>query len=391
MTRYIVAILGLVLLIGSLIGVKATQIAGLIKAGEAFAKAGPPPESVGTEVSRVLDWEGTLSAVGSVAAAQGVSVSNDAPGVVKKILFESGDLVKPGQVLVELDSSVERAQLATAQARQQLAQTTFNRTSGLAQAGTVSQSVLDADNSGLKAASAEVDGLRAQIDRKIVRAPFAGRLGIRAINLGQYLSPGTTITTLEALDTVFVDFTLPQQALPSLRTGLGVRVGIEGIEQFTAEGQIVAIDPALDRATRSLRVRASVPNPDQKLRPGMFARVAVLLPGRAQVVAIPMTAVVHAPYGDSVFIVEPLSTPDAQTAQGEGANAKASAFPVRQVRQQFVRLGEERGDFVAVLEGVSAGQEVVTAGAFKLRNGAKVAINNRTKVEPQLAPRPDNH
>ncbi len=387
MTRYIVAILGLLLVVGGLVGVKASQISGLMKAGEAFAKAGPPPESVSTDVSRVLDWEGTLSAVGSVAAAQGVAVSNDAAGVVKKIHFESGDLVKPGQVLVELDNSVERAQLATAQARRQLAQQTFNRTRDLAKAGTVSQSQLDADASALAAATAEVEALNAQIDRKTVRAAFAGRLGIRAVNLGQYLSPGTTVTTLDALDSVYVDFTLPQQELPSLGTGLAVRVTIEGSEQLTADGQIVAIDPSLDRATRSLRVRASVPNPGQKLRPGMFARVAVLLPDRKQVVAIPMTAVVHAPYGDSVFIVEPVSGPAPSTQTTEG---KTPSFPVRQVRQQFVRLGQERGDFVAVLEGVSAGQEVVSAGAFKLRNGAKIAVNNHIRPEPSLDPRPVN-
>lgn len=394
MVRYIVAILGLLLVVGGLVGIKANQISGLIKAGEAFAKAGPPPESVSSDVARELAWEGTLSAVGTIAAAKGVAVSNDSPGVVKRIAFESGQLAKAGQVLVELDTGVERAQLATAQARRELAEQNIQRTRQLFQSGGLSRSQLDADESALKGAQAEVAGLQAQIERKVLRAAFAGRLGIRAVNLGQYLSPGTPVTTLEALDTVYVDFTLPQQALSSVDIGFPVRVRIEGEKhkdgkQVEVQGSVAAVDPTLDRATRSIRVRATVPNQKQTLRPGMFANVSVVLPKRDSIVAVPATAVVHASYGDSVFLIESESAPG---AKGD-AKAPESQQPdsnVKQVRQQFVRLGEERGDFVAVLDGVKPGQELVSAGAFKLRNGAKIVINNGSRPEPKVDPIPEN-
>jgi membrane fusion protein (multidrug efflux system) len=377
--RYVLPILGLVLLVGALVGVKAKQISNLIQAGEAFAKAGPPPESVSTDVTRELSWEGSLTAVGSVAAVRGVSISAEAPGVVKRILFESGNLARAGQVLVELDTSVERAQLATAVARKKLAGQTIARTRNLSASGALSTTQLENDESQLEASSAEVAAIEAQIARKVVRAPFAGRLGIRNVNLGQYVNPGEALTTLESLDSVYIDFTLPQQTLQSVHTGQPVRVTLEG-ETLALEGTIAAIDPSIDSATRSIRLRASVPNADQKLRPGMFANVAVVLPGKGSVVAAPVTAIVHAPYGDSVFVVEPLKGGETET----GKNA------VKQVRQQFVRLGEDRGDFVAVLDGVKPGEELVTAGAFKLRNGAHISIDNKNRPEPSLDPRPEN-
>lgn len=379
MARYIFAVLGLLLVVGGLVGVKATQISGLIKAGEAFAKAGPPPEAVSTEHARDLSWEGTISAVGTVGATRGVVLSNDAAGVVKRIAFRSGSTAQAGQVLVELDTGVERAQLATAQARKELAEQNVKRTRSLFQSGGLSRSQLDNDESAAKTAAAEVEGLKAQIDRKVVRAAFPGRLGLSMVNLGQYLSPGTVIATLEALDSVFVDFTLPQQALHSVQIGQKVHVDIRGAEGSGFEGTIAAIDPAVDPSSRSVRIRATVQNPEQKLRPGMFANVGVALPKSESVVAIPSTTVVHAPYGDSVFIVE--------AAKGD---PNAAADGVKQVRQQFVRLGEERGDFVAVLDGVKAGEELVSAGAFKLRNGARVVVNNKVKKAPELNPKPEN-
>lgn len=382
MVRYGVAIVGLLVLVGALAGIKGTQISGLIKAGEAFAKEGPPPESVSTDFARAFTWERTLSAVGTITTDRGVAVSNDAAGIVKRIAFESGEMAKQGQVLIELDTGVERAQLRTAQARKELAEQNMERTKSLFGSGGVSRSQLDADESQLKSAAADVAALEAQIDRKVVRAPFAGRLGIRAVNLGQYLSPGTMITTLEALESVYVDFTLPQQASGDVAVGTPVRVHVTGVEAVAADGAIAAVDPSLDRATRSLRIRATVPNPEQKLRPGMFAEVQVVLPSKQEVVAVPLTAVVHAPYGDSVFLVEGASK------ASDKAKAKPAGSP--HVRQQFVRLGEERGDYVAVLEGVKAGDELVSAGAFKLRNGAKIAVHNEVKPEPKLAPHPQN-
>jgi membrane fusion protein (multidrug efflux system) len=379
--RYVLPILGLLLVVGGLAGVKAAQISDLISAGEAFQKVGPPPEAVATDFSRELAWEGTLSAVGSVAAERGVAISNESPGMVKRILFESGKTAKAGQVLVELDTSVERAQLATALARKELAEQTVTRTRSLVTSGGMTKMQLENDESQLKAATADVEGIQAQIARKVVRAPFAGKLGIREVNLGQYLSPGTTLTTLEALDKVYVDFSLPQQALASVQVGSPVRITLEGGQPLDGNATVAAVDPSVDRTTRTIQVRAAVSNEAQKLRPGMFARVELVLEKKGNVVALPITSVVHAPYGDSVFVVEPLK---AAPKEGDGEAG------VRQVRQQFVRLGEERGDFVAVVDGIKAGEEVVVAGAFKLRNGAKIKVDNTLKPKPELAPTPEN-
>jgi membrane fusion protein (multidrug efflux system) len=374
--RYFVAVLGLLLLIAGLAGIKAKQIGSLIAFGKEMQKAGPPPEAVNTAVSQEQTWEGTLRAVGSVAAVKGVEISNDAPGVVSRIAFESGAVVHQGQVLVQLDDRVERAQLASARARRELAELSAKRSRALAQSSAIAQSQLDGDESTLKTAAAESSQLEAQIERKIVRAPFSGRLGIRAVNLGQYLNPGTSLTVLEAIDSVYVDFSLPQQRLAVVRVGTPVRVNVEGAGDSVSEGIIAAIDPTIDATTRTIRARASLANQGERLRPGMFVNVTVVLPQTASLVAIPATAVIHASYGDSVFVVE---------------DKKDDAGNVTKVaRQQFVRLGESRGDFVSVVDGLSAGQEVVAAGAFKLRNGVPIAVNNQVKLDPKLAPHPEN-
>jgi membrane fusion protein, multidrug efflux system len=385
--RYVLVILGLVVLVGALVGVKALQIGSLIKMGEEMEKSGPPPEVVGTAVVQEQAWEGTLTAVGSVSAVKGVAVSNDAAGVVSAVRFESGAVVKAGQILVELDSGVERAQLASAQARKELAEVNVQRSRTLFESNTVAQAQVDNDEAQLKTLAADVGALQAQIARKVVRAPFAGKLGIRTVNLGQFLAPGTAVTTLEALDSVFVDFSLPQQRLGDVKVGAPVRVTLEKEGGATYEGTVSAIDPGVDAVTRSIKLRASVPSAQEKLRPGMFARVALVLPSeqqQAKTVTVPATAVVHAPYGDSVFVVE-------NKPAVAGAPAPAgSGGPAKVARQQFVKLGPTRGDFVSVVDGVKAGQEVVTAGAFKLRNNAPVKINNEVVPSPQLTPRPAN-
>jgi membrane fusion protein, multidrug efflux system len=382
--RYFIAVLGLLLLIAALGGIKGTQIASLMSAGKAMQKAGPPPETVNTALATLQTWEGTLHAVGSVAAVRGVEISNDAPGVVSRIDFESGALVHKGQLLVELDARVERAQLASARARQELAGISVSRSRALAQSRVIPQSQLDTDESATKTTLADVNQLEAQIDRKIVRAPFSGRLGIRAVNLGQYLNPGTMLTVLESIDSVYVDFTLPQQRLADVHVGTPVRVSVEGGASAFPDGTVAAVDPAIDATTRTIRVRANVPNSDERLHPGMFVNVTVVLPERAPVVTLPATALVHASYGDSVFVVEDRK----DDANGSGVDPGGRA--VKTARQQFVRTGETRGDFVSVLDGVTAGQEVVTAGAFKLRNGARVAVDNQVRLDPQLMPHPEN-
>ncbi len=383
--RITLVILGLLVIIGGLVGVKYKQISSLINMGKTMEKSGPPPEAVATAVSQEQSWEGTIEAVGSIAAARGVALSNDAPGVVSRINFESGAFVKAGQILVELDSSVERAQLASAAARKDLAAIVAGRSRALVKSDTIAQSQLDSDDAQLKTASTDVSGIQAQLDRKIVRAPFAGRLGIRNVNLGQYLNPGTTLTVLEAIDSVYVDFSLPQQRLSSVKVGMPVRVVIEGADGTATDGVIAAIDPVVDSATRQLKLRASVPNKQEKLRSGMFAKVEVVLPDSSKVTTVPATSVIHASYGDSLFVVE-------DKKDDAGAPVKNDkGEPVKVARQQFVKLGEARGDFVAVDDGVKAGQTVVTAGAFKLRNGASIVINNGVKIAPQLNPHPENH
>jgi membrane fusion protein (multidrug efflux system) len=293
--------------------------------------------------------------------------------------------VKPGQVLVELDSSVERAQLASARSRRDIAKLTAERSRTLLASNVIAQAQVDSDEATLRTANTELDAIQAQIARKLVRAPFAGRLGIRNVNLGQYLNPGTQLTTLEQLGAVYVDFSLPQQWLGKINVGMPVRVTIEGANDLAVDGQIAAVDPTVDNTTRNLKLRASVVNKDDKLRPGMFAKVSVILPSRASQVIVPATAVVHASYGDSVFVVED------KKADAPGMRQTPDGRTVKVARQQFVRLGQARGDFVAIADGVTAGQELVSAGAFKLRNGSPVLVDNRVKADAQLSPRPENH
>jgi membrane fusion protein (multidrug efflux system) len=382
--RYLLPILGLLALIAALVGVKFQQISTLIGFGKMAQAAGPPPEAVSTATSHEDTWEGTLSAVGSIAAAKGVAVSNDGPGLVSRIHFESGQMVQAGQVLVELDTSVERAQLASAKARMDLAAINAGRSRALVQSNAIAQSQLDTDDATLKTATTDLAAIQAQIDRKTVRAPFTGRLGIRAVNLGQYLNSGTTVTVLEAIDTVYVDFELPQQRLADVKVGMPVRITIEGAGGLQQDGAVAAIDPTIDSTTRTIKVRASLPNKQEKLRPGMFANVAVVLPKRDPQVVVPATAVVHASYGNSVFVVE-----DRKDEAGNPV-AGMDGKPGKMARQQFVRTGEARGDYVAILDGVKSGQELVSAGAFKLRNGSPIVVHNDVKVDAQLDPHPEN-
>ncbi len=381
--RYLVAILGVVLLIGGLATVKYKQIASLISFGKEMQKAGPPPETVGVAVAQSQVWEGTLTTIGSIAPVRGVALSNDAPGVVQQIFFESGDVVRQGQVLLQLDSSVERAQLASSASRRELASINAGRTRALVSSGALAPSQLDNDDYALKTSTKDVTALQAQIDRKVVRAPFAGRLGIRAVNLGQYLNPGTQITVLEDIDSVYVDFTLPQQDLATVKVGMPVRVSIEGAST-TSDGVIRAIDPEVDATTRSIKLRASVPNKGETLRPGMFANVSVVLPTQAPQVTIPATALMHAAYGDSVYVVEDKKDDAGQPVAGKDGK------PVEIARQQFVKVGDARGDFVAILDGVTAGTTVVSAGGFKLHNGSPIVVDSGIKPSALLDPHPVN-
>jgi membrane fusion protein (multidrug efflux system) len=383
--RFLIATVICLVVIGALAGVKIAQISSLIQAGKAAQAAGPPPQAVGTDVAKDAVWESVLESVGSVAAARGVTISNESAGVVRAIRFQSGAKVRAGQVLVELDASVERAQLASLKARLGLATSTAQRTRLLTEKGAFTRVQLDADEAQLKTATADVAALEAQIERKIVRAPFAGKLGIRSINLGQYLNPGTPITALESTEAVVVDFSVPQQELARVPVGAATRIVLPGPAAQTLDGKIAATEPNADPNTRSVKLRASVNDEKAQLRPGMFVNVSVLLPDQVKVVAVPATAILRAPYGDSVFVVE--DRKDEKGAPVKGLDGR----PAKVARQQFVRIGQSRGDFVALLDGITAGQEVVTQGAFKLRNGAPIMINNQVKLSPSQTPRPENH
>ncbi|HEX6271608.1 MAG TPA: efflux RND transporter periplasmic adaptor subunit [Polyangiaceae bacterium] len=375
--RYLIVALGVLGLVAVLGGIKAAQIGKLMGMGKAFQAAGPPPESVSLAVASEQTWESTLSAVASLVSAKGVAVSADAPGLVTKILFDSGDSVKQGQVLVLLDTSVEQAQLASVRARRDLAQAQMKRSSSLVASGVISQSQAESDEATFKSLSAEAGALSAQIAKKTIRAPFTGKVGIREVNLGQYLAPGTTVASLETSDAMFADFSLPQRELGRLAVGMPVRASLETGSEPLAEGTIAAIDPAIDSVTRNVKLRASLPNAANRLRPGMFVRVNVVLPEQRKVVAVPLTAVVHASYGDSVFFTEMKPVGEAQKI-------------TKVARQAFVKLGDTRGDYVAVLEGIKPGQEIVTAGAFKLKNGIPLVVNDKVKLEPKLEPTPEN-
>lgn len=375
--RYVVVALGILGLLGVLAGVKAAQIGKLMAMGKAFQAAGPPPESVNTAIVGEQTWEATLSSVASVVSAKGVSVSADAAGIVTKLHFDSGATVRQGQVLVELDTSVERAQLASIRARRDLAQADLSRSQRLASSGVIAQAEVETNDASFKSLTAEGAALNAQIAKKTIRAPFSGKLGIREVNLGQYLAPGTTVASLETSESIFVDFTLPQRELGRVAVGMRVRASLEAGGAELAEGTVSAIDPAVDAVTRNIKLRASLPNLDDHLRPGMFVRVSVALPEQHKVIAVPLTAVVHASYGDSVFFTE-------MKPVGEAKKMTKVA------RQAFVKLGETRGDFVAVLDGLKPGQEIVTAGAFKLRNGIPLSVSDKVLLDPKLAPTPEN-
>jgi len=380
---YLLVVGGLLVVIALLGGIKGAQIGKLIGMGKQFQVMGPPPEAVGSATARAETWETTVSAVGSISSLRSVAVSNEVPGTVSKIRFESGQIAKEGQVLVELDADVERAQLASADARRDLAGRNAERSQKLAAGSVISKAQLDDVQAQLKTATTDMAALRAQVERKVIRAPFRGRLGIRAVNVGQYLTPGTTVTTLDAMGGTFADFTLPQEELAAVAVGLPVRVMMEGKKE-PLKGTISAIDPTVDQATRNVKIRAAIPEMADTPRVGSFVTVDVIKPNKADVVAVPTTAIVHASYGDSVFVIED------KKPGSPGMTTTPAGKTVQIARQQFVRTGAVHGDFIAVTKGVTAGQQVVSAGAFKLRNNAPIVVDNTVQAKAELAPHPPN-
>jgi membrane fusion protein (multidrug efflux system) len=337
----------------------------------------PPPESITTIIARQEIWPATLGVVGTVTAVHGVTVSADLPGTVDRINFDSGSWVKEGQVLATLDTRQERAQLAAMEAQRDLARINYARMQELSNEGVISRMDYDKAMADQKQTEANVGEIRATIDRKTIRAPFSGVLGIRQVNLGQYLAAGTAIVSLQSLNPIYVDFGVPQQVLGHLRVGDTVRLtaGETGRQEF--RGKVNAIDSVVDEGTRNVQVQAELANAEGKLRPGMYVPVEAGVGAPRTVIPLPASAINYAPFGDSVFIVTDVKSPDGKSYRG--------------VRQQFVKLAGERGDQVGVVSGINPGDEVVTAGVFKLRNGAAVAVNNAVQPENNPAPRPEDN
>ena len=336
----------------------------------------PPPEAVTSVVAQQDQWPATTNIIGTVEAVHGVTVSADLPGIVERINFDSGKYVRQGEVLVELDTRQERAQLAALEAQRDLAQVNFRRTQQLVDQGVISRQEYDQSTAQQKATEANVAETRATIERKTIRAPFSGILGIRKVNLGQYLSAGSAVVPLQSLNPIYVDFGVPQQDAGQVRVGRSLRVTSEDLAGQAWTGRVTALDSVIDQATRNVQVQATLSNPEGKLQPGMFVQVEVVVGASRPVITLPASAISYAPYGDSVFIISNLQDPKGHTYRG--------------VRQQFVKVQGSRGDQVAVVSGVKPGDEVVTSGVFKLRNGAAVQVNNKVQPENNPAPKPED-
>jgi membrane fusion protein (multidrug efflux system) len=362
----------LVLLVALLAGIRVLQIRKMISTPFMM-----PPDTVTTAQAHEDTWAPALTAVGSLAAVEGTTLSNELPGTVTKIAFVSGAHVKAGDLLVQLDASAEQAQLASAEAAADWTSINLKRARELRTQNSNSQSDLDSAEAQAKQAEASVANLESAVAKKTITAPFDGRIGIRTVNLGQYLPTGTAIVSLQSLDPIYVDFSLPQQQLADLVPGLPVHVTTDALPGQTIDGKITAIDPEVDSATRNVQVQATLDNHDEKLRPGMFADVAVELPAKNKVLIIPETAVLATPYGDSVFVVDEAKDP----STGQAGKV---------LRQQFVQLGVTRGDFVSVVSGLKSDETVVTSGVFKLRNKESVIVDNTLAPNAQLAPKPSD-
>ena len=372
--RIIFTILGVLVLIGILGGIKGLQINRMIAIG---SQSSPPPETVTTAVVQTESWEALVTSVGSLEAVQGVMLTAELPGKVMRIAFQPGTKVKAGDLLLQQDISSEQAQLRAAEAAVALTKLELERSSKLLGKKAVAQAKYDSDDALHKQALAQIEGIRATIRKKTIRAPFAGSLGIRLVNLGQVINEGEPIVSLQTLDPIFVNFSLPQQQLAQVKPDLKVRVSTDALAGQVIEGEITAISPDVDVATRSIRVQATVANSQERLRPGMFVNVAVVLPAREEVLAIPTTAVLYAPYGDMVFVVH------------EKQNEK-DVQPVNVIRQKIVQLGEKRGDFVAIVSGLDNGETVVSTGVFKLRNEQAVVVDNTLAPAFKLTPKPED-
>jgi membrane fusion protein (multidrug efflux system) len=373
MAKRLILMLGVVVvLLGGLGFAKFRQIESAVHA----SSFQPPPEAVTSIVTQREQWPATMSAIGSIEAVHGVTVSADLPGTVARINFDSGKAVSEGEILVELDTRQERAQLASLEAQRDLAKVNFGRTQELLNAGVISRADYDQATAQQKATEANVAEIKATIARKTIRAPFSGILGIRKVNLGQYLPAGSPVVSNQSLNPIYVNVGVPQQAAAQIHVGQKLRVTTEDVGGKVFNGSVTALDSEVDETTRNIQVQATLSNADGKLRPGMFVQVEMAVGASRPVIALPASAINYAPYGDSVFVIADMKDPKGQTYRG--------------VRQQFVKVEGARGDQVAVTSGLKPGEEVVTSGVFKLRNGAAVQVNNKVQPGNSPAPKPED-
>jgi membrane fusion protein (multidrug efflux system) len=369
--KVVAGLVGVLLIV---LGIKALQFWTMISAGK---KMLPPPTTVTSADVKQGDWQPMLTAVGSISPVQGAMISAELAGTVAEINFQSGSLVKKGEVLLKLDASAEIAQMRSAYADAELAKNDLDRARGLADRKVISAAEFDAAQSKYTQKKAAVDNMQSAIDKKEIHAPFDGTAGIRAVNPGQMVKVGDPLVSLQALGQVFVDFSLPQQQLADVKPNLPVKVTTDAIPDREFEGKLTAVNSSIDPTTRNVTLQATLDNQDNALRSGMFARVKVLLPQKKPTLFIPATAVSYAPYGNSVFVIEKKS--DEKTKE-EGLT----------LRQQFIRTGETRGDFVAVTNGLKENEQIVSTGVFKLRNGMNVVIDNKLAPKSEIAPKPSD-
>ncbi len=369
--KFFIAIFGFVAVVAALAAVKAAQIKELMS-----ANMGQPTPAVASAVAEKQEWNPRIASIGTLSPVQGVTISAELEGAIVALPVENGAAVKQGDLLVTLDTSLEKAQLEATEARAELARLQLDRAKELRAKNTISQAELDTANAQYAQAIADVAAINATLAKKAIRAPFDGRVGIRMVNLGQFVSRGTPLMPLQKLDEVYIDFFIPQRQFPLIGMGQEVNVMVDAFpgEVFTA--RITAINPVVDTATRNIAVQATLPNSDERLRAGMFAQLEVVLPEVEQVVVVPATAISYASYGNSVFVIETMQDADGQDYLG--------------VRQQPVTLGAKRGDLVAITTGLTGGEEIASTGVFKLRNGLAIQVNNAVQPAAELNPQPDN-
>jgi len=370
--RMVIMLVAVAIVFGGIFGFQLFK-AAMIK--KFIAAAGNPPQTVSVTRAGYSEWQPRIEAIGSLRAVKGADLSLEVSGVVESISFNSGDDVEEGAQLLKLRTADDVARLESLQAMAALSEITYDRDQKQFKMQAVSQATLDTDAANLKNARAQVVQQQAIIDKKILRAPFAGHLGIRAVDLGQYLGPGTVIVTLQALDPIFVDFFVPQQAVDQVRLEQAVTVHVDAYKGENFVGKIAAINPKVDTGSRNVQVRATLNNPDHKLLPGMYATVEIATGSPQNYITLPQTAITYNPYGDTVYLVD---------SKGSDAEGK----PLLTARQTFITLGPTRGDQVAVLKGVEDGDSVVTAGQIKLHNGSVILIDNSVTPTADAAPVP---